>query len=130
VAIHIYINRFIKKYGPNIFNQFSSHRIFLAAFVIAAKCFDEIFYPDDFYASVGGVGIDHLRELQMKFLEDMDFNIFISKEEFDNFLLNASDVFLFCLGLNRKTDDFLDGVNRELDNFICEFKKMKLVDTP
>lgn len=128
VAIHIYLNRFIAKYGSNMLNLLSSYRIFLAAFVIAAKCFDDEFYPDDFYSRVGGVSFAHLRDLQIHFLEAIDFNISISKEEFDYFFL--TDIFLFALYLNIKTDDFLDGLNREIDNFICEFKKMKLEDKP
>lgn len=128
VIIMIYIKRLIDKYGPNVFNQFSCYRIFLAAFVIAAKCFDDIFYADDFYAQVGGVSSDHLRDLQMQFLKILNYNVFVLKEEFDNFLLNAPEVFLFDLGLNIKTDDFLAGLNRELDDFLSEFKKLKIVD--
>ena len=87
-----YITRLIEKYGPNIFNQFTCYRIFLAAFVVAVKCFDDVYYPNNFYAEVGGVEeqhlnkweVPHLNKLEVQFLQIIDFEIFVSNKEFEH----------------------------------------------
>lgn len=122
VVTLIYINRFVDKCGPNIFNQLSCYRIFLPAFVVAAKFFDDNYFSNSFYSKVGGVSRIHLNELEVQFLKVMDCNVFVSKEEYDNFL--------FVLGLNSKIDNFVFDLHRELDDFICAFKQMELGGPP
>lgn len=99
MVILIYINRFIDKYGPDVFNQCSCYRIFLAAFVVAVKCFDDIYYPNRFYASVGGIPLRNLNDLERCFLKIMDDKTFVSKDVFDDFCLEASELPFLRFGL-------------------------------
>lgn len=87
-----YIERFIdkifndapdKKSGSSIFNQFSWYRIFLAAIVVAVKCFDDKYYSNEFYARVGGVGKKELWIIEHQFLMFMKLDLNVSLEEYN-----------------------------------------------
>lgn len=124
----VYITRLVERYGSKIFNQLTCHRIFLVAFVVAVKCFDDKYYTNNFYAKVGGIPLVNLNNLEPKFLEIINYNIFVSKKEFDKFCFEAPEIKFFVLWLNIKIDDFVRDLNDELDDLLSEFKKLKIVD--
>ncbi|MFH1254539.1 MAG: cyclin family protein [bacterium] len=97
----MYIERFIRRYNIYMnefhlacFDQFTFHRLYLAAVVAAAKFFDGIdhYYTNKYYAQIGGIAVGELNALERKFLILMgfgditDFTLSVSKEDFDNFV--------------------------------------------
>ena len=116
----ILINRFIKIIDRcDIFNQFTFHRIFLTAFVIATKYYDDYYFSNKYYARVGGIATSHLNSLEITFLKILNFNLFTTMEEFSHVL--------FMLELEKQLDLFLQNLNKDLDGFIDEFKRLKIV---
>ena len=98
----IYIERFIdkidaimkKKGGSNIFNQFSCYRIFLAALIVATKCFSDLYYSNVYYAKVGGVGIKELWTIEHQFLMIMESDLNASLEEYNANATENLDTFI------------------------------------
>jgi hypothetical protein len=87
----IYIERFIdkidaimkKKGGSNIFNQFSCYRIFLAALIVATKCFSDLYYSNAYYAKIGGIEKKELWTIEHQFLMIMESDLNVSLEEYN-----------------------------------------------
>ena len=61
----------------------SVHRILLAAFVIAAKQRDDVYYSNRYYAQVGGIPTKELNSLEQLFLTSLNWELAISVECFE-----------------------------------------------
>ena len=55
VVALIYLQRLIKKHTPNILNNISFYRTYLAAFIVASKWLEDKVYTLPYYAQVGGI---------------------------------------------------------------------------
>ncbi len=82
----LYIERIIQKYGAVIFNRISFHRLFLSALTVASKFVEDKFATNVYYSEVGGVSPQELRKLEGCFLCIIEFNIFVSEEEYTSFV--------------------------------------------
>lgn len=82
IVARIYIQRLIKKNTPNIFNNISFYRTYIAAFFLASKWLQDRIHPLKYYADVGGISKDELIKLEECFLNLIDFDIFVSPKEF------------------------------------------------
>ena len=82
VVALIYLQRLIKKNTPNILNNISFYRTYLAAFIIASKWLQDKIHPINHYAEVGGIPKNELVSIEECFLNLIDFDIFVSPEEF------------------------------------------------
>lgn len=54
------------------------HRMFVAAFVIAVKFLDDVFYSNSFYASLGGMSLSELNHLESCFVRAIKYDCFVS----------------------------------------------------
>lgn len=98
----IYVERFIDKIdaiikkngGSNIFNQFSCYRIFLAALIVAIKCFSDRFYSNDHYAKIGGVDKKELWTIEHQFLMIMELDLNTSLEKYNATATENLDAFI------------------------------------
>ncbi|MFA6535658.1 MAG: cyclin family protein [Candidatus Babeliales bacterium] len=82
VVALIYLQRLIKKNTPTIFNNISFYRTYLAAFIVASKWLQDKIHPIEHYAEVGGIPKNELISIEECFLNLIDFDIFVSPEEF------------------------------------------------
>ncbi|MFH1254078.1 MAG: cyclin family protein [bacterium] len=82
VVALIYLQRLIKKNTPNIFNNISFYRTYIAAFILASKWLQDKVYTLTYYAQVSGIPKDELTSVEACFLKLIDFDIFVSPEEF------------------------------------------------
>lgn len=57
-------------------------RLILTTVLITAKFYNDIFFANQYIASVGGVTLQNLNELEEFFVEVIDWQLFISPEEF------------------------------------------------
>ena len=79
ISLVIYINRV-----AHIINIMENniHKLLIGAFICAIKFYcDEIFY-NSIYAKICGVSLKDINELEISFLNLLDFNLNISKEEY------------------------------------------------
>ena len=81
-ATFILINRFVEKF-PTILTPYTEHRIVLVAFLVAMKVTSEKRLSNTNMAKYGGVTVGNLNEMERTFLLDMDFETYISREEFE-----------------------------------------------
>jgi len=49
---------------------------------VIAKMFNDIYYTNQYVASVGGATLQNINLLESFFMEMIDWNLFISEEEF------------------------------------------------
>ena len=53
--------------------------------LITSKFYNDIYFANQYIASVGGVPTVNLNQLENFFLEMIDWNLYISPEDFDKF---------------------------------------------
>jgi hypothetical protein len=53
--------------------------------LITAKFYNDIFFANHYIAQVGGVTLQNLNELEEFFMQVIDWQLYISTEEFDSF---------------------------------------------
>jgi hypothetical protein len=62
------------------------HRYLAAALVLANKSLEDRCYTNKFYASVAGLPMAELNALERALINDLDWNIFVAKEDYDELL--------------------------------------------
>ncbi|KAJ5066059.1 hypothetical protein M0811_03392 [Anaeramoeba ignava] len=77
-----YILRIIKQNSNIFLTKYNIHRFLVTAVMSAAKFFDDQFYNNKFYATVGGIPLEEMNKLELEFLFLIDFQLVISREEF------------------------------------------------
>ena len=75
----LYIVRAIEKRSIKI-NLFNIHRIFLSALVVAIKFHDDTFRSNKYYADVGGISNREMNELELAFLNLIDYEGWVSSK--------------------------------------------------
>ena len=61
----------------------SLYRLILTTVLIASKMFNDTYYTNQFIAQVGGVSLPNINELERFFMQMIDWNLYISTEEFE-----------------------------------------------
>jgi hypothetical protein len=99
VVMLIYIERLLSKmeseykavggHDPILFTSFNAHRIILATFLVAQKYCEDRNYRLASIARAGGIERDELIFLENELLDFMQFNLFVDKETFDNYVNSA-----------------------------------------
>lgn len=83
VLLIIYIDRIIKLHTDITLSLLCIHRIIITAVMVAAKFFDDVYYSNEFYAKVGGVTTEEINELEIYFLNLLDFHLYVSSQEYE-----------------------------------------------
>ena len=96
----IYLDRITAKEQKFIINSSCIHRLFLSSLVVAAKFFEDKYYKNSYYAKVGGIATTELNILELQFLTFIDFQLFVSEEEFENYQHTLLNFFGKSLGEN------------------------------
>ena len=91
VLMCIYVDRYLKRNPMDYLCSFYSHRLFFCGLLLGHKMNDDDFLHDTYAARLGGVSIGELKELELEFLQKIEWDIVVSVEEFDCYhgLLNA-----------------------------------------
>lgn len=79
----IYIDRIVNREPDIVINSHCIHRLILTGVVIAAKFVDDVYYKNTYYAHVGGIPIRELNLLEHQFLSFLDFNLYVTYEDFN-----------------------------------------------
>ncbi|KJP87179.1 hypothetical protein AK88_03226 [Plasmodium fragile] len=83
VLLMIYLDRIVKINSDITLSLLCIHRLLITAIMIAAKFFDDLYYSNAFYAKVGGVSTEEINKLEGTFLHLIDYNLFVSSEEYN-----------------------------------------------
>ena len=57
----------------------------LASILVSIKFNEDDYYENSFYAKVGGIKLQEINNLESTFLNDLEFEIFIKPEIFENY---------------------------------------------
>ena len=87
----IYLNRVQRKDARVSVNNRSVHRFFLIAVVLAVKFLEEKYYTFAHYSKVGGVSARELNTLEAKFLKLIDFELFVSERDYQEYAEKLRD---------------------------------------
>ena len=83
----IYLDRYIK-INKIILSDFNVHRIFFASLLIAIKYNEDFFYTNKFYSNVASLKCSELNKLELKFVTDLNFDLFVDKNLFEKYKNN------------------------------------------
>ena len=59
------------------------HRVLLATTLVSAKLLDDECYNNTYWASVGGVSLSHLNQLEVEAMCLLDFNMLVNASSLD-----------------------------------------------
>ncbi|KAI7961415.1 hypothetical protein MJO28_001904 [Puccinia striiformis f. sp. tritici] len=68
-----------------VIDSWNVHRFLIASITASSKLLSDVFYTNSRYAKVGGLPLEELEELEIKFLLMSDFRLMISRSEFDEY---------------------------------------------
>ena len=83
------------------------HKLILGAMILAIKYNEDVFCSLNFYAKLGGITLNELRNLEVNFISLINFNLFVSDELFSKY----ND---YLLSSDNDDDDESD--NRDVQN--------------
>eukprot|EP01061_Rhynchopus_euleeides_P019544 TRINITY_DN32115_c0_g1_i1.p1 TRINITY_DN32115_c0_g1~~TRINITY_DN32115_c0_g1_i1.p1 ORF type:complete len:269 (+),score=95.13 TRINITY_DN32115_c0_g1_i1:487-1293(+) len=81
-ACFIILTRFAEA-QPHAVTPHTAHRLVLVAFLLAMKVTSEKRLSNTCMAKYGGVNLSNLNEMERCFLMDIDFQVYISREEYE-----------------------------------------------
>ncbi|KAF8817947.1 cyclin2 related protein [Cardiosporidium cionae] len=85
----VYIDRIVKLHDGFAVSILNIHRLLVTSVMLAAKFFDDVYYSNAFYARVGGVGTREMNLLEAHFLSLINYQLFVSPEEYDQYRQNV-----------------------------------------
>ena len=89
----IYIDRICNKTGL-ILNKYNIHRILISAILVAIKYNEDQIYDNVYFSKVAGVPVSELNYLERKFIEIINYDLFVSDELFKKYYkyLNSNEI--------------------------------------
>lgn len=80
----IYLDRFCKI--NKVFLKYENfHRLFSVGLVVAIKFNEDHFYSNSFYSKIAGISPRKLLRLERMFFEKLNFELYVSEEEFNSY---------------------------------------------
>ncbi|ESW19048.1 hypothetical protein PHAVU_006G092300 [Phaseolus vulgaris] len=81
VIAHIYLERFFQKKSGYL-TSFNAHRLLITSIMVAAKFLDDKYYSNAYFAKVGGVSTEEMNRMEIEFLFNLEFRLFVTTELF------------------------------------------------
>ena len=100
----IYIDRFCQN-NNIIITKCNIYKLLLTSFVIAMKYNEDFIYSINVYSKIGGVSSTELKNLEMKFLFMIEFELYIDKELYYNYYNNLKSLNLDNEEIEENEDD-------------------------
>jgi hypothetical protein len=80
-----YIHRFLVESPDFTLSVLNVHRLLLTSMVVAAKFLDDIHLHNSCYAKIGGVSMQELGILEVRFLKVIQWKLFLDGEDYERF---------------------------------------------
>ncbi|KAL1925028.1 uncharacterized protein VTP21DRAFT_4682 [Calcarisporiella thermophila] len=86
LSVLVYFDRIAEaSKGAFVINAYNVHRLLIAAIVVASKYTSDVFYPNTRYAKVGGLPLLELNQLELEFLFQCNFDLYVANEELQGY---------------------------------------------
>jgi hypothetical protein len=109
----ILVNRYLMRQPANIkLSFYNSHRLFITSLMIAAKLRDDEYYSNAYYSSIGGVSPLEMNALEVQFLKDIQWDLYIDPEEFYS-VVTACEENLYAEKMEHETRKFREQREKE-----------------
>lgn len=82
VLAFIYIKRITKMHPDLTVGKLSAHRLLFFAVLLATKFHDDSRYSNKYYAKVGGLPIEEVNRLELKFAKMLEWKMFVEPKEY------------------------------------------------
>jgi len=92
VLAFLFMERIRRDYPTLHLSPYNLQRLLLVACMVASKVFDDIYYSNRTWAQVGELTVAEVNSLELKFLGCLNFNCFVPREEYDQFVHRLRDV--------------------------------------
>ena len=89
----IYIDRYNLSEPAFALNHLNVHKMLLTALLLAAKYQDDFYYDNKAFEFAGGVNAVHLQQLELELFAKLDYNLFVSHEQFEELELKLCEVY-------------------------------------
>mmetsp|Transcript_13511 Transcript_13511/g.15396 ORF Transcript_13511/g.15396 Transcript_13511/m.15396 type:complete len:250 (-) Transcript_13511:856-1605(-) len=83
VMAMIYIDRICSKDDTFVLSRDNVHRVCMCAVLVATKFLEDEVFPNSFWSRVAGVGLAELNHLETSFCCHIDFDLWVTDEEFN-----------------------------------------------
>jgi hypothetical protein len=80
----IYIDRICKKKGITL-NKYNIYRILFTAILVSIKYNEDHIYDNLYYSKIAGLPVKEINYLERKFLEIINYDLFVSEELFQKY---------------------------------------------
>ena len=102
----VLISRYLMRQPEHIKLSFhNSHRLFITALMVSAKLRDDEYYSNAYYSSIGGVSPLEMNALELQFLKDLEWDMYVDPEQFYS-LITACEEELFAEKLEHDIKTF------------------------
>lgn len=91
VFVMVYIDRLVCNGLINL-TRTNIHRIIITSTMVAAKFYDDQFYYNPFFATVGGIKAHEINTLEIELLFLLEFNLFVTREEYERYYMTLSNL--------------------------------------
>ena len=61
------------------------YKLFFTAVLIAVKSNDDHFFSQEYYSKVGGLKLKEISDLELLFINSLEFNIYVDSQTFENY---------------------------------------------
>ena len=115
IIVLIYIDR-ITKLNHFLLTYNNIHKLILAAFILAIKYNEDIYYSMSIYSKIGGVTLSELNKLELEFIKLIGFDLFIQQKLYDKYYNDL-------MSLKSESEDYeedYENSEEDLDNKIIE----------
>ena len=84
IGMMIFIERFLNNNskGISFINKWNAHRLVAIAFYIACKTIEDVRFNGRCFSKILGITMDELNKLEIEFLYDIEWNIFVSATDY------------------------------------------------
>jgi len=83
-----YLQKLFAKHNTFILTKLNVHRLLISSILISIKYNEDLFYPNSFYASIGGLHLKELNKLEANLLFLLDFDLYVQNDDLTNFMEN------------------------------------------
>eukprot|EP01063_Lacrimia_lanifica_P020035 TRINITY_DN27404_c0_g1_i1.p1 TRINITY_DN27404_c0_g1~~TRINITY_DN27404_c0_g1_i1.p1 ORF type:complete len:196 (+),score=84.25 TRINITY_DN27404_c0_g1_i1:130-717(+) len=79
----IFLDRLAQKEADYSVDRYSVHKLFVTAFLIAAKAQDDRVHNNKYYSVIAGTSLECLKHMEREFLTGIQFDLYVHPAEFE-----------------------------------------------
>ncbi|KAH3764271.1 Cyclin-P3-1 protein [Pelomyxa schiedti] len=84
ISALIYIDRLLVSRSVTL-TETNVHRVLWSCLVVAHKFFEDQYFTNTFYSKVGGIPLAEMNAMEVRVLQLLDYNLFITPEKFTQY---------------------------------------------